>query len=186
MVHADRVFAITGSIASAQSGVVGKFRSRRLRADYQRQPLRCVLSRAGCVLPGSPCDVVDREPRRDRNGRGRYPGEGHGVSMEVGLVDVAALCRYPGGAVTRGEAVGSVVETDQLGGALGGEADLGSESGPQTLAAPSDLGRQVLDPHPPLASHVLPPREGNFRVDRPACLVSASERGLCDREPVVP
>jgi hypothetical protein len=43
------------------------------------------------VLRGSPCDVVDREPRRDRNGSGRYPGESHDVSMKVGLVDVAAL-----------------------------------------------------------------------------------------------
>ena len=35
------------------------------------------------------------------------------VPVEVGLVDVAALRRHPGGAVTRGEAVGRVVEADQ-------------------------------------------------------------------------
>ena len=68
--------------------------------------------------------------------------------MEVGLVGVAALGRHQGGAVTRGEAVGRVVETDQLGGALGGEADLGPEPGPQALAAPSGLGREPLDPRP--------------------------------------
>src|SRR5215472_3074084 len=42
---------------------------------------------------------------------------------------------YQGGAVTGGEAVGGVVEADELGGALGGEADLGPEPGPQSLAA---------------------------------------------------
>src|SRR6266496_4645682 len=69
--------------------------------------------------------------------------------MEVGLVGVAALRRHQGGAVTRGEAVGGVVEADELGGALGGEADLGSEPGPQSLAAPSGLGCQPFDPNPP-------------------------------------
>jgi hypothetical protein len=92
------------------------------------------------VLSGQPGDVVDREPGRDRNGPGRYPGEGRDVAVEVGLVGVAAFCRYEGGAVACGEAVGSVVEADQLGGAFGGQADLGSEPRPQTLAAPSGLG----------------------------------------------
>ncbi len=85
------------------------------------------------MFGGGPRDVVDREPRRDRNGRGCHPGKGHGVAMEVGLVDVAALRRHQGGAVTRGEAMGRVVETYGLCGALGGEADLGSEPGLQAL-----------------------------------------------------
>ncbi|MCW2936150.1 MAG: hypothetical protein JWM19_7112 [Actinomycetia bacterium] len=57
--------------------------------------------------------------------RWRQPGEGHDVSMAVGLVDVAALGRHQSGAVTSGETVSRVVETDELGGALRGEADLG-------------------------------------------------------------
>src|SRR5450432_3740219 len=110
--------------------------------EYSRQPFRWLKSRPGCVLRGGPRDVIDREPGRGCNGRGRYPGEGLGVPVEVGLVGVAAFCRYQGGAVTRGEAVCRVVETDQLGSALRGEADLGPEPGPQALAAPSDLGCQ--------------------------------------------
>src|SRR5262249_33017449 len=106
------------------------FRSRRQRPEYRHEPLRWLESCPGCVLPGRPCDVVDREPRRDPNGGGGYPGEGPDASLEVGLVDVAALRRYQRGAVTRGEAVCCVVETDELGGAFGGDADLGSESGP--------------------------------------------------------
>ena len=106
--------------------------------------------------------------------------------MEMGLVDVAALRRHQGGAVTRGETVSRVVKADELGGALGGEADLGSEPGPQTLAAPSDLSRQPLDSNPPSAGHHLPPGEGDFGVDHPACVVTPSQRGLSDREPLVP
>jgi hypothetical protein len=64
--------------------------------------------------------------------------------MEAGLVDVAALGRHQGGAVTRGETVSRVVETDELGGALRGQADLGPEPGPQTLAAPPGLGRERI------------------------------------------
>jgi hypothetical protein len=45
--------------------------------------------------------------------------------------------------------VGRVVEADELGGGLGGEADLGQEPGPQALAVPSGLGRQALDPNAP-------------------------------------
>jgi hypothetical protein len=93
--------------------------------------------------------VVGREPRHDRNGTGRRPGEGHDVPMEVGLVDLAALGRHPGGAVTGAEAVAGVVDTDQLRRALGGEADLGPEPGPQALAARPDLGCQPVDPNPP-------------------------------------
>src|SRR5215468_2652741 len=135
---------------------------------------------------GSPGDVVDREPGRDRNDPGRYPGEGHDVAVEVGLVGIAAVGGYQGGAVTGGEAVGGVVEADELGGALGGEADLGPEPGPQPLAAPSSLGCQLLDPDLSPAGHQLTPGEGDLRAGRPARLVSPGERGLGDGEPVVP
>src|SRR5438034_11084730 len=42
--------------------------------------------------------------------RWRQPGEGDGVSVEVGLVDVATVCRNQGGAVTSGETVSRLVE----------------------------------------------------------------------------
>ena len=35
------------------------------------------------VCWAGPRNVVDREPRRVRNSRGRHPGEGHDVPMEV-------------------------------------------------------------------------------------------------------
>ena len=47
--------------------------------------------------------------------------------MPMRLVGVAAPRRHQGRAVTRGEAMNRVIETDQLRGALGREADLGSE-----------------------------------------------------------
>jgi hypothetical protein len=59
--------------------------------------------------------------------------------VEVGLVDVAALDGNARGGVTRREKVSGVVEAHQLRGAFGCEADLGSEAGPQALAAPADL-----------------------------------------------
>jgi hypothetical protein len=95
------------------------FRSRGQRHEYSRQPFRWLGSPPGCVLRGGPRDVIDREPWRDRNGRGRHPREGLDVPVEVGLVGVAALRRYQGGAVTRGEAVCRVIETDKPRGALG-------------------------------------------------------------------
>src|SRR5262249_32379982 len=102
------------------------------------------------------------------------------------LVDVAVLRRYEGGGVTRGEAVCRVVEADELGSTLGGKADLRSESGPQTLAAPPHLGRQPFDANLPPARRHLRPGEGDFRVDRPARLASAKPPAVRDREPVLP
>jgi hypothetical protein len=72
-------------------------------------------------------------------------GEGHDVPMEVGLVGVAGLRRDHGGALPGGEAVGGVVEADELGGSLRGEADLGPEPRPQALAAPPDGRGHLLD-----------------------------------------
>jgi hypothetical protein len=79
--------------------------------------------------------------------------------MEVGLVGVAGLRRHPGGTVACGQEVGGVVETDQLGGALGGAPDLGSEPGPQPLPTPADLGCQLVDPNLPTARDELGPDE---------------------------
>jgi len=162
------------------------FRSRAQPNEHRRQPQRWLKSHPRCVLRGGPRDIVDREERCDRDDGGRHPGEGHDLSMEMRLVDVAALRRHQGGPVTRGETVSRIVKADELGGALGGEADLGSEPGPQTFAAPSDLSRQPLDSNPPPASHHLPPGERDFGVDYPACVVTSSQRSLSDREPVIP
>lgn len=141
----------------------------------------------GPAPPGlGPSHILDREERRDRDGRWRQPGERRDVSMEVGLVGVAALGRHQSGAVTSGETVSRVVEADKLGGALGGQADLGPEPGPQALAAPPGLGREPLDPDPPPAGHHLRPAEGDFRVDHPPWVVTSGQRGLSDREPLVP
>lgn len=66
-----------------------------------------------------PRDIVDCEKRRARNRGRRHPGEGHDVSVKAGLAGVAAVRCYQGGALAGGEAVGSVVEADELGGTLG-------------------------------------------------------------------
>src|SRR5262249_49659252 len=67
-----------------------------LMAEVSRSPL-------GSVAVGGPRDVIDCEPWRDGNGRGRYPGEGYDVAMEMGLVDVTAFQRHLGDAMTCGE-----------------------------------------------------------------------------------
>ena len=119
---------ITASIANAPQGCLGEmFRCRGQRHGDRHWPLRRLESRHGYVLRRGPRDVVDREPWRDCNGRGRYPGERHDIPVEMGLVGLAALRRYEGGALPRRQAVCRVVETDQPCGVLGGEADLGPE-----------------------------------------------------------
>src|SRR5215469_3663751 len=119
---------MTASMARTPVGVLEECSALVVSAaEYRQQPLLWLESRPGSVFRGSPRDVIDREPRRDRNGRGRYPGESHDIPMEVGLVGVAALRRHQGGAVTSGEPVGGVVETDELGSAFGGEAYLRPE-----------------------------------------------------------
>ena len=104
----------------------------------------------------------------------------------MGLVDIAAVRRHRGRTLTRGEAVSRLVETDELGSALGSETDLDSEPGPETLAAPSDLGRHALDTDPTAAGDQPSPGEGDFGVDRSSCAVSRSQRSLHDRETVFP
>ena len=61
-----------------------------------------------------------------------------------------------------------MVETHQLGGAFGGDAELGPEAGPQALAAPADLVRRPVDPNLPSAGEHLPPGVGDLGVDRRA------------------
>ena len=117
---------------------------------------------------------------------GVHPGEGHDVSVKVRLIGVAALCCYHGGVMAGGETVGRVVEADELGDTLGGEADLGAEPRPEALAAPSDLGNQSFDAYPPSTGHHLSPGEGDFRVDSSACVATPSQRSLRDRESVLP
>jgi hypothetical protein len=112
---------MTASIAGAPPGVLEKCSVLVVSAtSVVLRPFRWLESRPACVLRGGPRDVVDREPGRGCDGRRRYPGEGLDVPVEVGLVAVAAFCRYQGGAVTRGEAVGRVVETDELCGRASG------------------------------------------------------------------
>ncbi len=108
------------------------------------------------------------------------------ISVEVGLVGVAALSGNARGGVTRREKVGGVVEAHQLRGAFGGEADLGPEAGPQALAAPADLVRQAVDPYPPSAGDRPPPGVSDLRIDRWALVQSPAEDVRCDREPFVP
>lgn len=148
----------------------------------------CPPPRSGAeqVFRGSPRNRVDGKPRRAREGCGRDPGEGHDIAVEVGLVGIAGLGRHQGGAATGGEAVGRVVEADKLGSALGGEADLRPEPGMQALAAPPGVVRQLPDPDPSQVPHHLSPGVGDLRVNPWACLVSPGERGLRDREPLVP
>jgi hypothetical protein len=139
---------------------------------------------------------------RGRHLPGRCFGAGHATSSTtsdgatataVGVTPAKALTSrwrwdsstYPlsardgGGAVPRGETVGRVVETDQLRGALGGEADPGSEPGPQPLTTPSGLG---------LAARPGPARRGSPSASRrrrsrsrPHGLPAVVERGRLPR-----
>jgi hypothetical protein len=106
--------------------------------------------------------------------------------VEVGLVDVAALGGNARGGVTRREKVSGVVEAHQLRGAFGCEADLGSEAGPQALAAPADLLGQAVDPYPPSAGDRPPPGVDDLRIDRRPGAQSPPEDVRRDREPFVP
>jgi hypothetical protein len=105
----------------------------------------------------------------------------------VGLVGVAGLGRHDGGGVAGREAVGGVVEADQLGGPLGREAHLGAEAGPQALAAPAQLVGEPVDPDLPSPGDHPAPDVGHLGVQLPAVLQEAAEEGgLGDGEPVVP
>jgi hypothetical protein len=106
--------------------------------------------------------------------------------MKVRLVDIAAVRRHRGRALTRGEAVGRLVETDELGSAFRSETNLGSEPGPETLAAPADFGRHAFDPNPTPAVHQPSPGKGNLGVDRPSYVESRSQRRFRYHETVLP
>jgi len=117
------------------------------------------------------------------HGGGRDSGDRLDLAVEVGLVDVAAPGGNARGAVTRREKVSGVVEARQLRGAFGCEADLGSEAGPQALAAPADLVRQAVDPYPPSAGDRPPPGVGDPGIDRGAGAQTPAEDVRRDREP---
>ena len=106
--------------------------------------------------------------------------------MQVRLVGVAAVGRHHRGTAPGREEAGRVVEPHQPPSALGGQANLGPESRPQSLAAPASLGGQPLDPDSPPAGRDPPPGEGNLRIDGRAGLLPSGQRGLSDREPVRP
>lgn len=119
---------------------------RRNLTDRRRR--RCQVRERG-----RPRDVIDGEPRRSGYGGGCHPGERLDLAVEVGLVDVAACGRHLGGGVTRREEMGGVVEAHQPGGALGGEADLGPEAGPQALTLhPTSFARLSTRTRPRLVS----------------------------------
>src|SRR6516162_8817310 len=99
----------------------------------------CAARTRASSAGGWPRHVIDRQPRRNRGRPRRYPRESHHVPVEVGLIDVAAFRGNSGGIVTRRETVDGVIETDESRRDFGGDADLRSEPGPQTLARPSDL-----------------------------------------------
>src|SRR5215472_2982443 len=103
-----------------------------------------------------------------RAGLGYVPGGWWGAAQAMGSTAsqgaaATAVGGDQGGAVTGGEAVGGVVEADELGGAFGGQAGLGPEPRPQPLAAPSGLGGQPLDADLSPAGHHLLPGEGGRR-----------------------
>ena len=75
-----------------------------------------------CVA--GPGDGVNPKPWLVGHARRGHAGQRHDVAMQVGLVGVAAFGRDSGGVFTRGQAVGSMVEADQLCGTLGRQADL--------------------------------------------------------------
>src|SRR5690348_2260328 len=159
---------------------------RPVRRAADAALLRCGPCRAPSWGGWWPRYVVDREPRCGGHGRGRDPGDHLDLAVEVGLVGVAALGGNARGGVTRGEKVRRVVEAHQLRGAFGGEADLGSEAGPQALAAPADLVGQAVDPYPAPAGDRPPPGVGDLRIDRWAGTQPLAEDVRRDREPLVP
>jgi hypothetical protein len=106
--------------------------------------------------------------------------------MEVGLVNIAALCRNHDDAMARGKTVGRMIETDEPGCALGSETDLRYKTRPQTLAAPFNPSRKALNPNSPAGGYYLPPGERYFGIDRSAGVVSSCQRSFRNREPVFP
>ncbi|QJT06190.1 hypothetical protein G9272_42620 [Streptomyces asoensis] len=65
-------------------------------------------------------------------------------------------------------------------------ADVRVEPGPQTLAAPSEFGRQVVDPDETPADGDPVPRPGHRRVHRRPRLESAREQRVREGEAVLP
>lgn len=106
--------------------------------------------------------------------------------MQVGLVGVAGVGRDVGRAFTRDQAVGGMVETDQPHGALGRQAELRPEPGPQPLTAPSDLGGESVDPGQATAVDDPVPGPGHLRVHRRPRLMPTGEQRVRQREAILP
>jgi hypothetical protein len=106
--------------------------------------------------------------------------------MQVGLVGVARFRRDPGRGFACRKTVRRMIESNQLSRVLGRQTDLRSEPGPQTLAAPADLHRQLVDPY--AASAVGNPIPGpcHLGVHRQLRLVAAGEQGVCQGETALP
>lgn len=69
------------------------------------------------------------------------------------MVGVAGFGRDPRGGVTVDQAVDRMVEADQAGGPFGSEAQLAAEAGPQALAAPAEIGGELLDAESAVTGH---------------------------------
>lgn len=82
--------------------------------------------------------------------------------------------------------VGGMVEADQLYGALGRQAELRSEPGPQAHTAPPDLGRESVDPGQATAADDPVPGPGHLRVHRRPLLMPAGEQRVRQREAILP
>lgn len=106
--------------------------------------------------------------------------------MQMGLVVVAAVRRDLGCAFTRDQTVHGMVEADQLRGTFRWNADVRVKPGPQTLAAPSEFGRQVIDPDEAPADDDPVPGPVHRRVHRRRRLKSAGEERVRKREAVLP
>src|SRR5690606_25094484 len=143
-------------------------------------------SRRDQLAAAGPGHVVDGQPRRPRNGARRHAGERDHLPVKVRLVGVARLRRHQRGRVAGRQAVGGRVEPDELRRPLRGQAHLGPETGPQALATPAHLGRQLLDPDLPAGGDEPAPGLPDLGVDRPPDLEPPGQRGLGDGEPLLP
>ncbi|MBB5816198.1 hypothetical protein HNR72_007226 [Streptomyces collinus] len=136
----------------------------------------CGVTAAATV---GPCEVVNGEKRFAGHGRGGRPGERLEVPVQVGLVGVAAVRCDFGRAFTRDQAVGGMVEADQLHGVwaagraatgTGATAAYGSIRPRQRVRRPGSgpgLRRSGAMPRPHPGPPAGPPHAGG-RAARPS------------------